>query len=420
MFSLFLTQSGGFLGTIAKPFGWILNAIYEFLTLFEIHNIALCIILFTFITKALMIPLTIKQQKFSKMSSVMQPELAKLNAKYKGKKDEASVRKMQAEQAAIYEKYGVSPTAGCLPLLIQLPIMLALYRVIQNIPAYVPDVKAYYEPIADQIRVTGTEYVATMKDIASSVGVSTSKFSELANNEMSVNHIIDILAKFNTGHWGVLIEKFPNLSDVITSNSAQIMKINSFVGNLNIADTPNFTSISVLIPVLSVLTSWLQTKLSLTNSNQDKDAPGAGMMNSMNTIMPLMSGMFCLMLPIGIGLYWVAGGVFTIVQQLFINKYMNSMDVNQLIDKSREKALKKKAKRGGDAGVSMEQVAKKQTRSIDVSEPKVKSTKDFASVNSKKGNEPSDFKKSEVSYKAGSIAANANLMKSRNNDKGDK
>ena len=419
MFSLFLTQSGGFLGTIAKPFGWILNAIYDFLNLFEIQNIALCIILFTFITKALMIPLTIKQQKFSKMSSVMQPELAKINAKYKGKRDEASVRKMQAEQAAIYEKYGASPTAGCLPLLISLPIMLALYRVIQNIPAYVPDIKALYEPIAEQIRATGTDYVGVMQEIASSVGVSTSKFSEIANNEMSVNHIIDILAHFNTGHWNVLIEKFPELTDIITKNSAEIIRINSFVGNLNIADTPGFSFPGILIPILSVATSWLQTKLTMANSKTDKDAPGANMMNSMNTFMPIMSGAFCLMLPIGIGLYWVAGAAFTIIQQLFINKYMNSMDVDQLIEKSREKASKKRAKRG-IASRSMEELAKKQTRSIEAPEVKVNSTKDIANVDVKKVNEPSNYKKSEVSYKAGSIAANANLLKGRNNDKGEK
>ena len=151
MYSIYLTQSSGFLGTIAKPFGWIFNGIYEFLGLMHIENVAIAIILFTFIARALMIPLTIKQQKFSRMSAVMQPELAKIQAKYKGKKDQASMQQMQLEQQAVYQKYGSNPVAGCLPLLITLPIMLAMYRVIQNVPAYIEGVKQLYMPIAEQI-----------------------------------------------------------------------------------------------------------------------------------------------------------------------------------------------------------------------------------------------------------------------------
>ena len=82
MFSLFLTQTGGILGPFATVLGWILNAIYEFMSLFGIENIAICIIIFTFVTKMLMLPLTIKQQRFSKMSAVMNPEIQAVQAKY--------------------------------------------------------------------------------------------------------------------------------------------------------------------------------------------------------------------------------------------------------------------------------------------------------------------------------------------------
>ena len=106
MVSVVLTQSGGILGPIANALGWILNAIFGFLSNFGIENAGLCIIIFTFLVNALMIPLTLKQQKFTKLSSVMNPELQKVNAKYAGKKDEASMRKMQLETQAVYEKYG--------------------------------------------------------------------------------------------------------------------------------------------------------------------------------------------------------------------------------------------------------------------------------------------------------------------------
>ena len=121
--NVFLTQyDGAILGPIAKVLGYILEGIYSFFDIFGIHNAGLCIILFTFIINALIIPITIKQQKFSKMNSIITPEIQAIQAKYKNKKDQQSIQQMQIEQQAVYSKYGVSPTAGCLPMLITLPI----------------------------------------------------------------------------------------------------------------------------------------------------------------------------------------------------------------------------------------------------------------------------------------------------------
>ena len=118
---------------IAWLLGQIMNLIFNFLDkVFGIQNIGLCIIIFTVIVYTLMIPLTIKQQKFSKMSAVMNPEIQKIQKKYKNKVDQASQLAQQEEIKAVYDKYGVSPTGSCLQLLIQMPIILALYRVIMN------------------------------------------------------------------------------------------------------------------------------------------------------------------------------------------------------------------------------------------------------------------------------------------------
>ena len=141
---VFLTQVDGILGPIAWVLGKILNAIYNFISLFGIENIALCIVIFTFVVKMLMLPLTIKQQKFTKLQSKMSPELTKIQQKYYGKNDEESLRRQRAETQEVYAKYGASPMGGCLPLLISLPIMFALYRVIYAIPAYVTDVGELY------------------------------------------------------------------------------------------------------------------------------------------------------------------------------------------------------------------------------------------------------------------------------------
>lgn len=110
-------------------------------------------ILFTFLVNGLMMPMQIKQQKFSKMSMIMNPEIQAIQKKYKNKKDQASQQKMSLETQAVYQKYGVSPASGCLPMLITFPILFALYRVIYNIPAYVPQVYDVYSGIAQQIKV---------------------------------------------------------------------------------------------------------------------------------------------------------------------------------------------------------------------------------------------------------------------------
>ena len=126
---------------IIKQIAWLLgklmDGIYNVLDVIGIQNIGICIIIFTIIIYTLLIPLTIKQQKWSKMSAVMQPEMRKIQKKYAGKKDTASMAKQQEELQILYEKYGTSPTGGCLPLLIQMPILFALYPVVSDIPRYV-------------------------------------------------------------------------------------------------------------------------------------------------------------------------------------------------------------------------------------------------------------------------------------------
>lgn len=422
MYSIFLTQSGGILGPIAAFLGWILNGIYEFLDLFGIQNVGLVIILFTFIARGLMIPLTIKQQKFSKLSSKMNPEIQKVQAKYKGKKDEASLRKQQAETQAIYQKYGASPTAGCLPLLISLPIMFALYRVIYNVPAYVNDIKDLYSTIATAIMGTNG-YVEIMTEFGKTLNADTKFFTEItADSAAYSNHIIDILAKFKSEQWSELITKFPTIQESIETTSKTILNINRF-GNLNILDNPGLSFPAILVPILAAGLQFVQGKQTQATNPTTTDNPMGSTMSTMNTVMPIMSGVFCVMLPIGVGLYWVAGSLFAILQQFVINKHMDKIDVETLIEKNVMKANKRKAKLGIDPNASMEELAKKHTKNIDATttqiEEKETSTSNYAN-SVKKNYEPSNYKKSDVSYKAGSIAANANLLKNRNNDKGDK
>lgn len=415
---LFLTQQTGILGPFAWIMGKILNAIYEFVSLFGVENIAICIVLFTFVIKMLMLPLTIKQQKGAKLSAKMNPELTKIQAKYKGKKDQDSMRRQQAEMQEVYEKYGSSPMSGCLPLLISLPIMFALYRVIYMIPAYVSDVYGLYQGIAEQLRGVD-QYPALLETFLKDnniTRVALASFSEFGEGSITVNHLIDVFANFTTDNWTKFSESFTAISDAIQPNIDSIVHVNRFVGNLNILDTPGFSFPGIIIPILAALSQWLVGKLGTsTTSNGDVDNPAAQSLKTMNTVMPLMSGVFCAFFPIGVGIYWVCSSVFQLGQQFFINRYMDRADIDEMIEKNIAKSNKKKEKLGIATGsTKMAEVAKKSTKAIDV-----KSTGTTANYNEKK-TEASKYIKSEESYSAGSISAIANILKNKNIDKGDK
>jgi YidC/Oxa1 family membrane protein insertase len=415
-----LTKTGGWLGPFAYIFGEIMNGIYEFFSIFGIQNIALSIIIFTFITRALMIPLTIKQQKFTKLSSIMNPEIQKVQAKYKGKKDEVSLRKQQEETQIIYEKYGANPTAGCLPMLITLPIMFALYAVINNIPAYVDPVYRLYEYIALQV-MQAPDYAATLATVAEGL-----KNVKIPTDLTTVNAVIDVLKHFNANTWATFVASFPDIQSNIVNGQTMtvadtiksIGNVNSFLG-FNISNPPGWKFPAILIPIIAGGLQFVQTK-QIQVKVDNKDNPMAASMNSMNIMMPIMSAFFAVTFPIGIGLYWITSSVFAIIQQFFVNKYMEKVDVNELIKKNLSKQGKKQSRKKAyleSKGLSMADLAKTQTKNI---ESTVKEKTESADISvSEDKNVASVSQKSKSSSGTKSISDIANIMNSRN-EKGDK
>lgn len=410
---MFLTQyDGAIVGPIAKLLGYVISGIYHVFAAIGIENAAICIVLFTVIVRALMIPLNIKQQKATKLSSKMNPELQKIQEKYKGKKDEASQRKMSAETQAVYDKYGANPLSGCLPLLITFPIMIALYRVIYNIPAYVPAIYEMYETAAVAIQsVEG--YVETLTGLMAAKSTVALVVDE-ATGAASINSIIDVLATFTPEKWIELETAFPAIASVLNRQAELINNVNTVFGLFSITEVPKILSITVLIPILAAGLQWYQGKqLTKGQPPVDPNNQAANMTKSMNTFMPIMSGVFCLMLPIGVGLYWIMGSVFAIAQQFFVNRYFDKVDIDELVKQNQMKALKKRERRGEDVSASMRELAKTSTKSIQVEEKveeKPVEKKEYKAAN---------YQKSEVSYSAKSIAANANILKNRDL-KGDK
>lgn len=358
---LVLTKTGGMiLGPVSQILGWIMDLLFRFTSSMGILNIGLCIILFTLVVKVLMFPLTIKQQKSSKLMSVMQPELQAVQNKYKGKTDNESMMKMNVETKAVYEKYGTSMTGGCLQLLIQMPILLALYRVIYNIPAYVSSVKTYFMQVV--YAITNTAAAADLKEGA---GAALLQFAEENNvplvgvtkigdltgvaGEALGNKMVDILYKLNPEQWGELGKRFPEAATVIGENSVAIEKMNEFLG-INLATNPwqgMTPNAAWLIPILAGLSQWFSAKLMMSNQpQQDENSTSAQMMKQMNVMMPMMSVFFCFTFPAAIGIYWVASSVFQIIQQLIVNAYLNKVDMDEMIQKNLDKANAKRAKKG--------------------------------------------------------------------------
>lgn len=376
MTGILLTQSTTpIIGQVAWLLGKLMDGIFNVLSsAFGIENIGLCIILFTIIIYTFMIPLTIKQQKFSKLSAVMNPELQAIQKKYKNKRDQESMLKMQEEMKMVYDKYGTSQMGGCLQLVIQFPILLALWKVIQNIPAYVGGVKDMYMPLVNEIMATGG-YQKIMEKIgsASPIMINPEKF-----DYTKTNTIVDVLYKFQPSTWDTLKDKFPDLSSLIDSTSGQISHINNFLG-ANISDAPVnlmmdalktgailVAIVALLIPILSGLTQWINIKLMPQSPGMDdRENPMANSMKTMNMIMPLFSVIMCFTMPAGLGLYWIFSAICRSVQQVAINKYLDRMDMDELVKKNMEKAKKKYEKKKVSTE-ELNQMATKKVRNIAV------------------------------------------------------
>ena len=206
---LMTAYDGAILGPIARMLGWIMNGIYMLMyNLFGIENIGLSIILLTIVIYMCLLPLTIKQQKFSKLSQKMQPEIQAIQAKYKNKKDQASMQAMNEETQMVYQKYGVSPTGSCVQLLIQMPILFALYRVFYNVPAYVSSVKNTFEELVNGVVAT-EGFADKMQTIMTDFNMRTVKVDWTATGDTLNNYIVDVLYKVPSTGWNKVIELFP-------------------------------------------------------------------------------------------------------------------------------------------------------------------------------------------------------------------
>lgn len=428
---LLTAYPGSILGPIAKLLGMLMDWIYSGISNItggRVESVVLSIVIITIIIYMCLLPLTIKQQKFSKLSQKMQPEMQAIQAKYKNKKDQASMMAMQEETQLLYQKYGISPMGSCVQMLIQMPILFALYRVFYNIPAYLSGVKGSFTGLVDSIQQT-SGYQDTLVSLMEKYNVVTSsglnasnaasKLADASGDTLS-NYIIDILYKLPSKGWDALLDGkfFDGIQSVVEKTHDALLHFNYFLG-LNISDTPwyiiksNFTDkpdkwllfviLALLIPVLSYLTQMINIKLmpQATNGNDQM----ASQMKMMNLMMPLMSLFFCFTVPVGLGIYWICSALVRGIQQFFVNRHIENLDLEAVMAKNEEKAKKKREKMGLSEDY-IKKAAQIKTKSID-SKANVSASADTEEKLAK----AAEYK---ANAKAGSLASKANMVKEFN------
>ena len=410
-----LTKSGMFLiKYIAEVLGLLMNGIFAGLNSVGFPNVGVAIILFTIIIYLLMTPLQIQQQRFSKIQVIMQPEIKEIQDRYKNRKDQASMQKQQEEIQGVYSKYGVSMTGSCVQLLIQMPILFALYQVIYKIPGYISLIRAQIEGVATTSGFP--EFISKFVENLDSAAVTRNFASgETAN-------IIDTLYGLNSSQWTALLADKGGsaFADALNKTHTYLQKVTTFLG-LSISDSPSAIFMegwkskafllmfaAVLFPILAYVTQVLNVKLmpaGAQNKNKDrKNETGAdATMRSMNVMMPLMSAVFCFTLPVGVGIYWIAGAVVRSLQQLIINRHLDKEGLDDVIKKNQEKAAKKKEREKEKRGYDAQQITQGANRSA----RRLEIDKKMAANN---GKDAADGR----TFREGSIASRANLVKNYN------
>ena len=422
--------NGKILGPIAKVLGWIMSGIYDVvyrLSGGKIESVPLSIIIMTILIYMCLLPLTIKQQKFSKLSQKMQPEIQAIQDKYKNRKDQASVAAMDEETQLVYQKYGVSPMGSCVQMLIQMPLLFALYRVFYNIPAYITSIKDYFGVLSNGSVVKGSivdiiSNTSGFQDIMQKI-VTDYKITSVSVDFTSTdptalhNYIIDVLYKLPKEGWENLTSYFGGVGDAVNTITPHINKFNYAFGKVNISDTPwnimktSFAGhewillvLALLIPILAYVTQVINIKLMPQADTGDNDQM-ARQMKSMNTMMPLMSLFFCFITPTGLGIYWIASAVVRAIQQFFVNKHIQNLDLDDIIKQNQEKAKKKREKMGISED-QIRQAAQMKTKSIG-------SKANYVS-NAQKELELEKARQAQNNAKPGSLASKANMVRDFN------
>lgn len=332
--------------------GWVLK-----MCNLLVGNYGVAIILFTLLIKFALLPLTVKQQRSMMLTQKIQPLMNELQQKYANDKE-----KLNAETMKLYQKYKVNPMSGCLPLLIQLPILMALYWVVKKPVVYL---MGFGEDEVWRIVSAVTEWSESnpdgLKQFFTALGIE--KMADLTDNSYKMFGMYEIqIAEFIHSHPAIMDSHF--ITE--TGKNYDIIDFN-FIG-LNLSNTPNLnafinlflgrvkgltmdTALLWSIPLVSGLSSWITSKLSQAMQPQQapqKDANGEekpNPMKSMTMMMPLISAWFAFTLPAAVGLYWIVSNILQLAQQYILNRVIKIDVTDEQIEGEIINAKKNRKKR---------------------------------------------------------------------------
>ena len=316
---------------ITQPLGFILRTIYGF-----VGNYGWSIIIFTILIKLILFPLTYKSQKSMEKQKRIQPLLTELQAKYANDKE-----KLQKEMSKLYQENGINPLGGCLPMLLQFPILIGLYQVISRPLTYLLNIRLTDAGVVDKLNLLITKFAQT--------GGTFEKYGSMTA-ETLYNRAQIVVSKYgptvgfdeffvNFNFFGMDLSAFP--SSVVTPIKQGLIPT---LGTLAL----------VLIPLLAAFTTWLSSKLmqpskeDAQRANANSENTAADMSKSMTYMMPIMTGFITFTLPTGMGLYWIVSNVMQILQQRVIEFIMKrkgeDVDVEGYLAAEADRKKRKKRK----------------------------------------------------------------------------
>jgi YidC/Oxa1 family membrane protein insertase len=311
---------------------------------------ALALLFYALVFKLLFLPFGIKQQKNQIKMAKLTPKIELIKAKYRGRTDQRTMQKQQEEIMALQQKEGYSPLSGCLPLLLQLPLIMLIYAVIRSPISYIATTEATpverynqivsdgkvddgelaeYNELCDKLEYYYPSRVSEKKEITKDdiVRKAYAEFvgdpAELKTDKLDQIQIVNqIKAQLKTD--SLAAEKLEKLG----INEGSIPDFELF--GVNLADKPSFTNISllVLIPILAAAFTYLSmliTKKLNANPAQtqvQQDAQTAASMKIMDLVMPLMTLWIAFSFSGMLGLYWIYQSILGVVQTVILAKAM--------------------------------------------------------------------------------------------------
>ena len=319
-------QPGKIVGPFADLMGKVYNLLFELLhSNTSAGSLGLAIIIFTLIVKLILFPLMVKQQKSSFKMQALQPELMKIRKKYEGKTDQMSQQRMAFEMQEFQKKNGVSMVSGCLPMLIQLPILYALFYLFQNAYVYVDVIGHNYTDIANAIvNIPVSLRMEVFQPFAREFANAYKNVAIIKDgiDMRQVNEVVMLVNYLKPDDWNVILQNLGDAGSSLVPLLATKSSIETFL-TIPLVSKAGLHFPGIIIPIAAGITTWLQSKIMMMMNPQNSDSgnPAAAMTKSMLYTMPIMMGVFAINMPAGLGLYWTISNLFGILQQVILSKH---------------------------------------------------------------------------------------------------